>query len=200
MLPARIISRLFNPLFITLFYMIIVLNINSQMITTVPDKARWMLLGMIMLTSCIIPGIIILFLGQFSRKALKFSPAESKVAVLIIATVFNYLSYYMLGRLQISPVYTLFLLGITTLTGICILITIFWNISIYMTGMGALAGALSGITMIFNLKLQGIILLIIAFSGMVGYARLAMDKHRPAEIYSGFLLGFVGMIIHFYYV
>lgn len=200
MLLSRIISRSFNPLYITFYYLILTLNLNTQEVTAIPVKAKWMLLGMVIITTYIVPGLLITIFSTYFQRALKFSEKEGKIALLFIAAIFYFLTYYLLNQIQLSPVFTLFLLGVTTLIGICILISIAWNISIYMVAMGAFVGALLGVALIFNMNLLFYILLIIALSGLVGYSRLALGKHRPAEIYAGFLLGAAGMILHFLYI
>lgn len=200
MLLARIISRSFNPLVITFYYLLVTLNLNTQVIPAIPEKAKWMLLGMVIITTWIVPGLLMSLFGTFFNKALKFKENEGKIFSLLVAAIFYFLTYYLLNQIQLSPIYTLFLLGSSTLIGMCILITLFWNISIYMVAMGAFTGALLGISLIFNLNLMFYILLVIIFSGLTGYSRLALGEHRPAEVYGGFLLGAAGLLLHFIYV
>lgn len=197
---ARLISRSLNPLFITFYYLIITLNLSTQVVTAIPVKAKWLLLGMVIITTYIIPALLITTFASYFQNLLKFTKKEGKIAVMFIAAVFYFLTFHLLNQIQLSPIFTLFILGSTTLIGICILITLVWNISIYMVAMGAFVGALLGITFIFDLNLLFYILLIIAFSGIVGFARLTQGLHRPAEVYAGFVLGTTVMLLHFLYI
>jgi hypothetical protein len=200
MLLARIISRSFNPLVITFYYLLVTLNLNTQIVPAIPEKAKWMLLGMVIITTWFVPGMLMALFETFFNKALKFKENERKIFSLLITAIFYFLTYYLLNQIQLSPIYTLFLLGSSTLIGISILITLFWNISIYMVAMGAFTGALMGISLIFNLNLMFYILLVIIISGLTGYSRLALGEHRPAEVYGGFLLGATGLLLHYLYV
>jgi hypothetical protein len=101
---------------------------------------------------------------------------------------------------QLSPVFNLFILGGTTLIGVGMLITLFWNVSIYMIAMGALTGALFGVSLAISINMLPFILMVVLLSGMTGFSMLALNRHRPAEIYAGYLIGVVGMLSHFLYV
>lgn len=197
---ARFIARIFNPLFITFYYLVITLNLNTQFMMSIPTSARWMLLGLILITTCILPGLLMsIFYSFFARKK-NFSGKEIKIAYLFVAAIFYFLTYHMLSRVELSPVFNLFILGGTTLIGVCMLITLFWNISIYMIAMGSLTGALFGISLAININMLPFILIVVLLSGMTGFSMLALNRHRPAEIYTGYLVGAVGMMLHFLYV
>lgn len=197
---ARIISRIFNPLFITFYYLLITINLKTQFMMSVPASARWMLLSMVLITTYILPGLLMGIFSALISKRVTFNKREVKITQLFIAGLFYFLTYHLLSKVQLSPVFNLFILGSTTLIGVCILITLVSNISIYMTAMGALVGALLGVSMVLNINLLGFIIMALLFAGMVGYSRLALHQHRPVEVYSGFLLGVAGMLIHFLYV
>jgi hypothetical protein len=42
--------------------------------------------------------------------------------------------------------------------------------------------------------------MMVLLSGMTGFSMLALNRHRPGEIYAGYLIGVVGMLLHFLYV
>lgn len=199
-IAAKIISRIFNPLFITFFYLLITINLKTQFMMSVPVSARWMLLSMALITTYILPGLLMGIFSALITKRVAFSNREIKIAQLFIAGLFYFLTYHLLSKVQLSPVFNLFILGSTSLIGACILITLVSNISVYMTAMGALVGALLGLSIVLNINLLGFIIMALLFSGLVGFSRLALGHHRPLEVYSGFLLGVAGMLIHFLYV
>jgi hypothetical protein len=197
---ARVIARMFNPLFATLYYLVIILNLNTHFVINIPQTAKWMLFGLMLITSFILPGLMMAtFRSLFTRNYL-FDEREEKIVRLFIVAIFYFLTYYLLGRIQLSPVFNLFLLGGTTLVGVCILITFFWNISIYMVAMGALTGALLGISLVLNLNILVWLMIQLFFSGMVGFSALALNRHKPAEVYTGYLMGVAVMMMHFIYI
>lgn len=200
MLLARIISRSFNPLLVGVYFLLITLNFASEDVMSIPLKAKLMVIGMAMVTSYIVPALLISSFGTLFKQPLSLSGREEKIAKLFIAAIFYLLTYYLFNKIQFFPIYSWFLLGVATLTGLTILISIFWNISIYMAATGACMGALLGLMFTTNFDLLIQILIITAISGLAGYSKLMLDEHRPAEVYAGFLLGTVGMFLYFLFL
>jgi len=197
---ARLIARTFHPLLITFYYLLITLNLNTQFMMSVPTSARWMLLGLILITTCILPGLLMSIFQTFYARKKNFTTKETKITHLFIAAIFYFLTYHMLSRVQLSPVFNLFILGGTSLIGVCMLISLFRNVSIYMIAVGALTGALLGVSLAININMLPFILMMVLLSGMTGFSMLALNRHRPGEIYAGYLIGVVGMLSHFLYV
>jgi membrane-associated phospholipid phosphatase len=46
--------------------------------------------------------------------------------------------------------------------------------------------------------MKTIIVALIIISGLVGFARLQLQAHNPAQVYTGFIVGFTGMIALLY--
>ena len=67
-----------------------------------------------------------------------------------------------------------------------------------MAGIGAVCGLLIGLAFRLNLDLTFQIIAAIACAGLVGYARLKLNSHKPSEVYLGFLAGvsvFLGLAL-----
>jgi membrane-associated phospholipid phosphatase len=67
-----------------------------------------------------------------------------------------------------------------------------------MVAIGALSGGLLGVSMVFNINLLFPIFMVILFSGLLGYSRLSLGKHRPLEVYGGYLTGLAIMLVHYF--
>lgn len=59
-----------------------------------------------------------------------------------------------------------------------------------MTAIGALCGFILSIGMHYPGQLSGVLMVVILLSGLLGTCRLYLNKHTPAQVYAGFLLGF----------
>ncbi len=90
--------------------------------------------------------------------------------------------------------YPLFLLG----SGIAIIAAILINfkekISLHMVGIGGMLGTFIGVSLRFNADMIYIITIIVLVSGLVGFARLALNTHTQSEVYKGFFTGLLIMI------
>lgn len=61
-------------------------------------------------------------------------------------------------------------------------------------GIGGLLGGLSGIAIRLNLDFTAMIIYGLIVSGLLGFARLKLNAHKPFQVYTGFLLGFFVML------
>ena len=118
------------------------------------------------------------------------SKREDRTMPYIVSIIFFYLTYYVLKRLQISPVYYYFMIGATLLNIIVMGINFFWKISSHMASIGALAGMMVGLSYFLGTFYFFLIAISILMSGITAFARLKLQAHTPAQIYTGFVLGF----------
>ena len=66
----------------------------------------------------------------------------------------------------------------------------YWKISLHMLGVGGVSGLLFILNLLFG-GLLPILVLSIFLSGILGVARINENAHNHAQIYTGFLLGFL---------
>jgi membrane-associated phospholipid phosphatase len=98
---------------------------------------------------------------------------------------------------NIWPAIKLFVLG----GGLCILlaaiITIKWQISAHLMGIGGLVGMLISFAYFLQMPLLVVISGILIVAGLVGFARLQLQAHKPSQVYAGFLSGVFLILILF---
>lgn len=196
---ARIISIIFNPLLFTTWFFLVSLNLPFHFSMIIPEKARWMMIGLIFITTFVVPVLLISIFNYSMKKLVKTDEKEERYLPLAIAIIFYFFTYYLLNQVQLSPIFNIFNLGATSLLVLCLLINLIWKISIYMVAAGAVFGAFLGITFTLNIEIIIILLIIIIISGAIGFSRLRKGKHSPAQVYAGFLLGVVTMFVHYLY-
>lgn len=195
---AKIISVVFHPMLIPSYTILILFNINNYISLLIPFSAKLLILGMVFITTFLFP---ILFIFIMKRKGivknLQMETREERIYPFAVTAIFYFLSYYMLKQLHISDIYYLFLLGATFLIIIALLITFYWKISVHMIGIGGMLGALIGISFRINVDFVFLIALTVLCSGIVGFARLKLNAHKPLQIYTGFLSGVIIMLLVF---
>jgi hypothetical protein len=197
---ARVISVIFYPLFIPTYAFAILLSMPAYFSALMNPSAKWMVLGLIFLTTCIVPTIFFIVMIKSGMVTTTYlSKREDRTLPYIVSIIFFYLAYYLLKRLQISPVYYYFMIGATLLNIIVMGINFVWKISSHMASVGALAGMMVGLSYFLGTFYFGLIALSILMAGITGFARLKLQAHTPAQIYAGFLLGFFTIMALFLY-
>ena len=192
---ARAISVIFQPLLIPTYGFIILFSINTFFSLLINPSAKWMILGVVFLTTFLFPAVMIFFMMKLGViSSLNLRKRQERVLPFLITGIFYYLVYYMLRQLQISPIYNYFMIGTTLVVVVAMIINFFWKISIHMISLGGVLGLFLGLTFVMMIDLTPLLVLIIFISGLVGYSRLKLGAHTPAQVYSGFLTGFVVML------
>ena len=188
---AKIVSVILQPLFMPL-YSVALLFLYTNFYQIYHGQIFIFLLPVVLL-SLVIPTLFI-----FVLKSLKYIrdfnlplPSDRTLPffIYIIADIslvyFFYnvqLPFWFLG-LVAAP-------GIIALFGM--IINFFWKISVHMLGIGGLVGGVLSIC--FNVKganPSGLFIVLFVLAGFLGVSRLYLRRSTAAQVYVGFLLGFV---------
>jgi hypothetical protein len=197
---AQVISGIFFPLFVPTYAYAILLTIPAYFSALMPVHAKWMIIGLVFLTTCILPTIFIIAMIKTGMVTSKYlSKREDRTMPYIVSAIFFYLTFYLLRELQISPVYYFFMIGATLLIIVVMGINFFWKISSHMASIGGLAGMMMGISYFLGTFYFALIALTILMAGITGFARLKLEEHTQAQVYTGFLLGFFTILSLFLY-
>lgn len=192
---SQIISIILHPLLIPSYFFVIVFSLKSYVSLLIPMQAKALILSLVFITTFLFPLLLILIMKRRGViNSLQMEQKEERVYPFIVTIVFYFLAYYTLKKVQISEVYHLFLIGSTIMVVFSLLINFISKISIHMVGIGGLAGALIGISIRVNLDIVVLISVFLLLAGIIGFARLSLAAHKPIQIYSGFLFGFLVMM------
>ncbi len=159
-----------------------------------------MIMGLILITTYIVPALVMNVTTALLMRYYKVDQKNIRLFHLLIFAAFYLLAYHLLNRISLSPVFTLFILGMASLSVISLLISLIYNISLYMIASGALAGAFIGLHLTLQINMILMIIIALAVGGLTGFSRLQTEKHRPVEIYSGYFAGLAIMLMHYIYL
>lgn len=196
---ALVISVIFQPLLIpTLVYGLIFYLVPEA--SSIPYEIKGRLFSLIVLSTLLIPLITIIgFRLSGAVKSLHMATlGERYIPFTIICIYFALTTYFLREKVEFDPILWQTLLVITlTIIGLT-LVTFFWKMSAHMTGVGGLLAIVIVVAFAFPTfrplyPLLGSILL----AGVVATSRLYLNAHRPIEIYTGFIYGFVCCYIGF---
>lgn len=193
---AKTVSVLFHPLLFPSYFTLIIFDLNNYISLLIPTGAKLVIFLVIFVTTFIFPAIFILIIKQKGLiNSLQMETREERVYPFAIAGIFNFSAFYMIKQIQVPEEYYLFLLGTGALILVCLAINFYTKISAHLAGAGGLTGALIGISLRMNIDLIMLITIVILCSGLIGFARLKLNAHKPFQIYSGFICGMIVMVI-----
>jgi len=193
---ARAISYLCHPLFIPLYMLILLFNLPGFPVPVLPLRPQLYLAALVVLTTVVLPLTLTWFLRRLGLVgSITMERREERAFPILTTALFYYLTYYLLKGIHPSALFSFYMLGATLLGIVSMLVNFFRKISLHMEAAGSVTGLFLGLSLNFGINLQTAVMASVLIAGVIGYARMKMETHRPAEIYSGYLTGAVVMTL-----
>ncbi|TVR41952.1 MAG: hypothetical protein EA394_04570 [Bacteroidia bacterium] len=198
---ARVFSTLFHPLLIPTLGIFLLFKMSSHISFSISDEARRFIMIIVFINTAIAPVLSILILKRtgYINNYLLLDRAE-RVFPLVIASFMFFMTYYLLRQLSLPSLLYFYIMGATLLVVATLIVSFFWKISIHMVSLGGLTGFLIVLSLLLHNEISSLIALAIIFSGFTGTSRIYLKAHSPAQVYVGYLLGALVMILLFLYL
>jgi len=189
---AKIISLVFHPILIPTYLIAVLMSLDVFFALMIPTEAKWQIVLLILITSAIFPSITLYGMYRFKLiSSLGMDRKEERLYPYTATTIFFFLSTYMIWQINISPVYYYCMLGASILALLTLLINIFWKISAHTVSIGGVLGILIALQTVLLIEILWLIAIIIFLGGLLGFARLRAGTHTQAQIYAGYVVGFL---------
>jgi hypothetical protein len=186
---ARLIRFLFHPLLISTLAMFILFRTNLYVAFISPQISQLVLM-VTMASTCIIPLVFIVTIGVIKTHFRNNRKFPEVTIIYLFTAISYYIGYCFISNMPLAGFFkATFLAGTLVLVSLSV-ISLQWNISSHMAGVGALAGSTIAIMLrlgVFNLSFLAAVLIT---GGLTGFSMLALAKNNPAQILAGYLLGF----------
>ena len=196
---ATAISYLFHPLLLPTYAFLLILLGNPYMFANLDQNVKARILATILLNTFFLPVIAVVLMRRLNFvSSLHLGTQQERYIPLIATGVFYFWSFLVFKKLPIDPFMVNMLLGASIAIAITFVINIFYKLSIHTVGAGYLLGIAVQLTAIATYDFSMILITIIIIAGLVGSARLYLTAHDQGEIYMGYFIGFVGMILAYH--
>ncbi len=196
---AKVVSILFHPVLIPTLGILLLLN-SSFYFSMLSWEAKRFILLVVFFTSCILPMLMVSLLALNTKFDINMPKSTDRVLPLLAAAVFYYLGFVLLGRISVFPVLKMYMLASVLVIVALLIISLKWKISNHMAALGGLAGMFFALSFRYGLNPVYSLLGIILVSGIVGTARLALERHNIWQIITGYSLGFCVLYLVVYFV
>jgi len=198
---ARIISVLFHPLLMPTYASLLLFNIPSHFNLSLPPNYRYLVPAFVFTSTFVFSVLIMLiYLKMGFVKSLEMNDRKERTLPLITMAGIYYLTYHLLIQGPVPTLFNFFMLGATVLVLISLLINYMTKISIHMLAMGGLFGTFAGLAIGFHYDLRLLLFLLALAAGLTGFARLKLEAHTEAQVYTGYGLGVLVMMGLFLFV
>lgn len=199
-LAAKIISILFNPLFMPTLGLFLLFNTDTYINYAVHFKLKQFTILLVALVTFIIPLLSILFLrNRGIITSMQMYASKERIIPYIITIISFIFTLYLLKQTTVIPIIFNFIIGATYAIILTFIINIKWKISAHTVGVGGLLGAFLCVATKLQTDVSIFIVALLVVFGLVATARLILNAHTQAQIYAGFLLGIATQFAVFYF-
>ncbi|MBI5218084.1 MAG: PAP2 family protein [Bacteroidia bacterium] len=192
---AKIISWLFHPLLMPTLGLVVLFNTGTYL-GYLPFEYKKYLYLILFLTTGILPLIIIpVFIYRKFIRSLDMHNNNERIFPMIITLIFNGFAYYIFLKLPLPVLIKHYVFAVALCVCLALIITTKWKISTHMIGIGGVVGVIVSLSVLYMINLQWLLILSILSAGLIAFARLQLNAHSPAQVYTGFGLGFLAEFI-----
>jgi len=186
---AQIISLLLHPVLIpTLgFFLLFQSGFYFSYITW---EAKRIVLIIVLFTTAVLPLLAMSIIAMSPRFRLSFENGNQRAMPLLFSSVFYYLGYILLSRLNAFPILKLMMIASVLVVIGLMIISLKWKISSHMAALGGLTGALLALSFRTGINPVWAIITVILATGLAGSARLILGKNNLWHLEAGYALGF----------
>ncbi|MCK4701114.1 MAG: hypothetical protein KAT38_12290 [Bacteroidales bacterium] len=189
---AKIISVILHPMFMPVYGILILFFISGTFLSYLPGPVKRIVFIIIAVNTIILPlSVVPFYVSQKIIKSIHMDTSRERIIPLAMNSIFYYLGFYLLNRLQVPDLIKMYVLASFSVVVVTLLVSLKWKISIHMVGIGGLTGAIISISWHLGVDMKVVWMGLILCSGLIGFARLELNKHTPAQVYSGFVTGFI---------
>jgi hypothetical protein len=188
-LAAKIISVAFHPLLMPLYGMLIIL-MSPTLYGYLPFQVKKVLVFIITVNNVLVPlSLMPWFRYKNLISSYSMENRGERMFPLLSTSFFYSVTVYIFWRFHLPLFIKAFVLSAAILAIVVTILNFRWKISVHSVG----AGALLSLITILSVRMQAPALLIIVLmtlvTGIIMSARLLLNAHRPAEVWTGFFTG-----------
>lgn len=186
---AHILSAILHPLLMPTIGLLFIFSASTSIII-LPYEAKRIILIIVGINTLVLPLLMIpLFYRLNIIKSIDMTGHRERIVPLAFTLIPYIFSFYFLYKLPIIQEIPMFLLGATITILVTLIISIWWKVSIHMVGIGGMVGLFFALSLRFYVDVIWLLAIFVILSGVVAWARLTLNAHKPSQVYIGFLIG-----------
>ena len=192
---AKIVSVVFHPVFMPLYGLAVLMSAPT-FLRYLPVEAKRIIFMVVVINNVFIPLSLLPFLRYRNIiSSYHISDRKERIIPLLTASILYCTTSFIVFRFQVPFFLKSFIFATSVVAIVISMINLWWKISIHATGAGALTATVISLAFRMHTPLTLYLLAVILVSGVILSARLKLNSHNPAQVWTGFLTGFMGIIL-----
>jgi len=196
---ANWISYIFHPLIVPTLAISILLFIPSYVAFSIPLAARRLIIGLVMVNTFLAPLLVIVLMKKTGIiRDVNLKEKEERIYPTLVSAFFYLFTYYLFRQANLPSLLGYFIVGATCVVLVGFIVSYFWKISFHMLSIGGFSAYLISVSLLLGHQMNLLIISVVLISGLLGSARIKLNAHTPAQVYTGFLAGAAIMLFLFF--
>ena len=193
MVAARVLSVVSRPYYIPVVGFLALFTFTY--LSLLPLIYKVTVLLMVLAFTVLLPRLCIFVYRKLNGWApVQLRLRENRVVPYVIFMMSYAACLHLMFHLHMPHYMCGILLAALLIQGVCIVVNIWWKISMHCAGAGGIIGALLAYSVLFVFNPVGWLCVLILFSGAVGTARMLLRQHSLAQVVAGTLVGVAGSV------
>jgi hypothetical protein len=191
---ASLITLLFHPIVLPIYGLLLIFNVPA-LLSFLPGPARRIIFTMVLVNTVILPiAILPLLKLRNVISSYRLETRGERIIPLLMTSLMYFVTAFMMFRLQLPLLIKEYVFAASCVVLATALLNFRRKISVHAVGAGAMVATVMILS--FRMLTVNVWVLVITLivSGLVMTSRLWLRAHTPAEVYSGFVTGFIVMI------
>ena len=190
---ARTLNQILHPLLMPVLGLLLILNSGTYLSLLDPGAKRVLLLvlGMGTLLFPLLAFPMLHYRRVMSSATNQPRPIEEALLPRLVILVLYIITLVYFLRLPVNRLIQAYVLSFTLVMLFYFLSGIRYRLCAHMAGFGGLIALLLTLMLLYEIPLQGMLVLVVIAAGISGSTRLYLSLQKPAEELAGFMLGFV---------
>ena len=195
---AKAISILLNPAFMPILGVLIIFQ--SRLYQNILPQHQMYVYLIVFFFTILIPLSLFPLLSVWKLiNSIHLDERRDRFIPLVISTLCFYVTHFFILKMGGPRLLSLFTFATSLTSLIVLVVTLFWKISIHMTGIGGVTGLILALSLAYPVNLFSILILAIVLSGFLASVRLYLQVHNLLQIVTGYFTGFLSVIFTYYF-
>ena len=189
---ALLFSGLFHPLFIPTIICLAVFFLQPLDILHYNQEHRLVIVVLVFLSTAMLP-MLFSFWYIWSGETGDYMLNQRKNRTIPYASfaINSFILFYFFRNQGLSELIYLPIFAAAVVVVIVLIINFYWKISAHLAALGGLIGILLAYKEVFLRDSWLLLLISILVTGLVASSRLFLKAHSKAQLFAGFLIGFL---------
>lgn len=195
---AKLFSGLFHPILMP-FWGVCLMFHSGVFVQGLNSQVAHKLLLVVFISTVALPVLFVpamIALGLI--RDIYMNDRRDRFAPFLVGSFFYFLCFFLFLNREMPRLLTAFILSFALVTLVATVISLRWKVSVHMIGIGGLCALLAYLIYSQHMALHMYLIAGILTAGATAWARLRLRVHSQAQVYTGFFISFIGVLLSFW--